>query len=176
LLERARAIARTNGLHGIYFVGCVQSIGYWVKDFAPKNGLDALSAYNYHRAILGKDSRADSVPLSNNYQELTSIYEQNWNWMATNSSLPFITPVTAGWDSRPLGSNTPHDNCLSTPESFKLQLLAAKKFIESHPRSSLRNVVICAWNEYSEGAFIEPTKKWGFEYLTIIKKVFVTSN
>jgi hypothetical protein len=32
--------------------------------------------------------------------------------------------------------------------------------------------VICCWNEFGEGSYIEPTQKNGFSYLEKIKKVF----
>ena len=32
--------------------------------------------------------------------------------------------------------------------------------------------MIEARNEFGEGAYIEPTKKWGMRYLETIKKVF----
>ena len=34
------------------------------------------------------------------------------------------------------------------------------------------NRVICCWNEFGEGSYIEPTKKDGFSYLEKVKKVF----
>jgi hypothetical protein len=33
-------------------------------------------------------------------------------------------------------------------------------------------LMIEAWNEFGEGSYIEPTKKWGFSYLETIKNVF----
>jgi hypothetical protein len=35
--------------------------------------------------------------------------------------------------------------------------------------------MVCCWNEYGEGSYIEPTKMYDLEYLKRIKKVFGTS-
>jgi hypothetical protein len=35
-------------------------------------------------------------------------------------------------------------------------------------------LMIEAWNEFGEGSYIEPTKKWGFGYLEAIKKAFAS--
>lgn len=50
-------------------------------------------------------------------------------------------------------------------------LRGAKKLMDSH-ESSPKILMIEAWNEFGEGAYIEPTKKWEFKYLETVKKVF----
>ena len=169
LLEFARAKAMQAGLKGIYFVAQPDTTEYWVKNFIPKTGFDAISAYNYHRGFSGKH---DEGGLSTNYEELASGYRQNWDWIIRNSPVPYLIPVTSGWNSRPWGSNTPHDNSVSTPESFKKHLQDAKRHCDQSPEKTLRTVVICCWNEFGEGSYIEPTKKWQFQYLQQVKDVF----
>jgi len=50
-------------------------------------------------------------------------------------------------------------------------LRGAKQFMDSNA-SVPKILMIEAWNEFGEGSYIEPTKKWGFSYLEAIKKVF----
>ena len=43
------------------------------------------------------------------------------------------------------------------------------------PEKTMRTVVICCWNEYGEGNYIEPTKKYQFQFLEKVKKTFGTT-
>ena len=59
----------------------------------------------------------------------------------------------------------------STPEKFAQMLIGAKRLIDSNKVGMPNVIMIEAWNEFGEGAYIEPTKKWGFDYLKTISKV-----
>jgi len=48
----------------------------------------------------------------------------------------------------------------------------AKKVIDANPEQTMRMGIINSWNEFGEGGYIEPTKKWRFQYLQAIKDVF----
>lgn len=84
--------------------------------------------------------------------------------------------MTSGWDKRPRGgSKAPlHDDSRSTPGEFRNHLLAARAVIDKYPTLTRRMGVICCWNEYGEGSFIEPTKVDGMKYLEQIRGVFGT--
>ena len=172
LLAISQAIAKEAGFSGIYFIGSAEAVDYWVKDQAPASGFAALSAYNYHRGFSGTyipDKRQ-----AHSYGELDKAYQESWAWILSNSKLPYIVPMTSGWDMRPWGgSKDPlHDNAMSTPDSFEHHLRVAKSFMDKYQTISNRMGVICCWNEFGEGSYIEPTKKDSFIYLEKIRKVF----
>lgn len=173
LFDIARKMAVKNGLPGLYIVGATPANSYWVNDYLPSSGYDALSAHNYQSAgFTGAFSGRE--PSSNSYEELMEGYKNQWPWILKNSKLPYIVPMSAGWDKRPWGGSKPssHDNSSSTPTSFKQMLIEGKKVIDANPTKSMRMGIIYAWNEFGEGAYIEPTKKWGFQYLQAIKDIF----
>lgn len=176
LLYLATDMAKQSGYQGIYFVGSAEAVSYWVKDYGPKNGYDAFSAYNYHRGFSGK--YLPDKPVSHSYEELDNGYRESWDWILANSKLPYMIPMTSGWDKRPWGGSPDplHDDSLSTPAEFESHLFAAKKRIDSNRDKTLGMGVICCWNEFGEGSFIEPTKKYEFQYLEKIKKVFGSGN
>jgi len=171
LLDLARAKAVEKGLTGIYFVASTPAIPVWINKYLPEYGYDAISAYNYRWTAFGGDFHSDQ-PLASNYDEIIEGHESQWDWILKNSSLPYILPITAGWDKRAWGKNSPYDNCPSTPESFKRMLVAAKARIDDYPDKTMNMAIIYAWNEFGEGGYIEPTKKWQFQYLQAIKDVF----
>lgn len=63
----------------------------------PPNSYDAVSAYNYHIGI------SNGIPKKNSYsyQELIAGYKYTWNKILSDSDLPYIIPVSSGWDRRP---------------------------------------------------------------------------
>jgi len=90
--------------------------------------------------------------------------------------VPYIIPMTSGWDKGPWGGSTDkeHDKSISTPDTFEKHLRAAKARMDSYPSQSMKTGIICCWNEFGEGSYIEPTKKYGTQYLERVKKVFRT--
>lgn len=171
LFARANAIAAQNGYSGIYFTGAAFAYPYMVNDWIQGNSYSAMTAYNYDNSGFAGDFRGKER-YATSYQELIGGYQSQWSWILENSSLPYFMPLSAGWDRRPWGQNTPHDNCSSTPDSFKKMLVAAKAMMDRYPAKTKRIGIVYAWNEFGEGGYIEPTKKWGFKYLQAIKDVF----
>ena len=170
LLATAQKIARDEELSGIYFVGAALAKSPFPSGRAETMGYNALSAYNLNNVSIGNPFHR----LSHSYAELNDVYRIDWEWMVANATLPYIIPMMSGWDRRPWGgSKDPeHDNSVSTPESFEAHLLTARDIMNNQPEKTLKIGVICCWNEFGEGSYIEPTKKWQFRYLEKVKSVF----
>lgn len=151
LLEDAQSLANAAGFKGIYFVASQSG----VKD-ASAEGYSAVSAYNYHPA----DGKAG-------FENLNTTYEYQWDRLA-QQPMPVILPMTSGWDRSPLGGSK-WDDSIATAAQFKRHLIAGRDFAEEH---GYNYGVICCWNEFGEGSYIEPTKKNRFKIISQIKRVF----
>lgn len=172
LTEIVNSIAREGGFSGVYLVGGVAALEHWAKGVAPAAGFSALSAYNYHRGYSGS---AESMSVSGSgFARLAAAYRQNWNWLVSKSTLPYIVPMTSGWDKRPWGGSrdSSFDDSISTPAEFEAHLREAKALMDEFPNKTLKMGVVCCWNEFGEGSYIEPTKRGGKAYLEKIKDVF----
>lgn len=167
LLDKAQTIARAAGLAGIHFVAGTGASLPMISSSAKAVGYRAFSAYNYHQG-------PNSILPSHSYAELDRGYREHWQRFADKGNLPLVVPMTSGWDRRPWGgSKDPwHDNSSSTPEEFRKHLEVAKSFMDMNFSLTRRTGVICCWNEYGEGSFIEPTKAMGFRYLEQVQKTF----
>lgn len=167
LFDRAQAMARTAGLPGLYFVGGTGAADPLTLGAGRQMGYSAYFAYNYQSA-------PGQPQPSHSYAELDQAYRAHWRWFMAKSDLPYIIPTTSGWDSRPWGGSSDplHDKSVSTPEQFKQHLLAAKSLMMANPTRSPGLSVICCWNEFGEGSYIEPTKGTGFSYLEAVRAVF----
>lgn len=167
LLDSAQAIAIQGGLPGIHFVAGTGASAPMINSYASASGYAAFSAYNYHQGLW-------SPVMSKSYPELDQAYREHWGRFLSHGNLPLIVPMTSGWDKRPWGgSKDPmHDFSISTPEQFETHLIAAKATMDASKTVGPKMGVICCWNEFGEGSYIEPTKKFGFSYLEKVKKVF----
>jgi hypothetical protein len=171
LIRRANEKAKIYGFRGIYFIASAFAYSNMVNDSIKNNSYSAMTGYNYDNKEFNGDF-GGKEKFATSYDDLIEGYKSQWEWILKNSYLPYFIPFSAGWNRRPWGSNTLHDNCESTPESFKKMLVAGKSKMDQYPEKTMRTGIIYAWNEFGEGGYIEPTKKWGFKYLQAVKDVF----
>lgn len=169
LMDAAMSIAKEAGLPGIHFAAGTGAYLSMIDTYAKDSGYLSFSAYNYRQGLGEQFKNA-----SRSFKELDLGYRSHWQRFAERGSLPLIVPMTSGWDKRPWGGSTDplHDNSLSTPAEFEAHLAAAKAFMDVNVGLTKRMGVICCWNEFGEGSFIEPTKSQGTQYLERVKKVF----
>ncbi|MCX7825225.1 MAG: glycoside hydrolase family 99-like domain-containing protein [Verrucomicrobiae bacterium] len=99
--------------------------------------------------------------------------------------LPYFPVVCMGWDSSP---RTPQDKPFerkgypwepvlvnNTPAEFRKALEMGKTCLDNRPGLS-RVLFIEAWNEWTEGSYLEPDTEHGFGYLEQIRSVFGHAN
>jgi hypothetical protein len=95
-------------------------------------------------------------------------------------SVPYYPNATMGWDPSPRTCQSdiygdygyPFTGILEiSPEQFEDALISIKKHLETKPQKD-RILTINAWNEWTEGSYLEPDSKNGYAYLEAIKKVF----
>jgi hypothetical protein len=98
---------------------------------------------------------------------------------ATEYGLPYYPNVTMGWDSSPRTVQSdvfdnlgyPFTPTLggNTPEAFRQGLEDVRAFLQTQPHKMLN---INAWNEWTEGSYLEPDTEYGMGYLEAIRNVF----
>ena len=73
--------------------------------------------------------------------------------------------VCPSWDNeaRKPGRGITYQN--STPDLYQNWLAEACRYAASEPDRDKRLVFINAWNEWSEGAYLEPDRRYGYAYL-----------
>jgi len=106
---------------------------------------------------------------------------EHWDAAATEYGVPYHPTVTMGWDPSPrtvqsdrfANQGYPFMATISgnTPEAFKTALLRAKEFLHRSPGGP-KVLTINAWNEWTEGSYLEPDTVHGTAYLEAVRAVF----
>lgn len=98
-----------------------------------------------------------------------------WDGVREQFSMTYFPNVTVSWDANPrfpFKAGYIHN---STPSKFEKYLIRAKNFIdENHIEPKM--ITINAWNEWSEGSYLEPDTTWEYGYLEAVKNVFGKTN
>jgi hypothetical protein len=182
-LDIMNAEAQKFGFEGIYFIaniGCLGGNPYSVRwDMIPRlksDGYEAVFPYN----ICSTPSRPDLPPDRpvHDYAEIMDVHEHVWG-ECEGKGLPFNPSVSMGLDCSPRwhGSVTlpvdqdnymPFvDNC--TPDRYGALCGKALDHINQHDGNS-KILFLNAWNEWTEGMYLLPEKKYGTGYLEALKK------
>lgn len=136
---------------------------------------DAVSSYAMWSA--GTDWRFKNgvVYLEAPYEEnLQGYLDENdyYSSLCNNSGKIFIPPATIGADTRNMfligrdNSYIYHTN--PSPLKFGQSLEDLKSFLNP----TVKMVIIYAWNEYHEANILEPTEKYGYQYLEQVRNTF----
>lgn len=151
-----------------------------LQEYVPRlksMGFEGLSAYVYH-TFMGKGNFS--------YADMQQTYRSHWKkWSEEFKNDPdfdYQVPVAMGWDNRPTGGTWPQQNgynsepakdkVISTGKTFAQTLKEAKAISKKYRSSNGNTIMICCWNEYLEGNYIEPTEGHGFDYLEAIRDTF----
>lgn len=138
-------------------------------------GFDSVSTYVWiHNRV------PDRFPFTE-YRDYAEACAKDYALFDDYYKLPYFPNVTMGWDSSPRTiQSDKYDNVgypymamlqNNTPEEFKKALCRAKTFLKDKSED-LQIMTINAWNEWTEGSYLEPDTKNGYGYLNAIKEVF----
>jgi hypothetical protein len=137
-------------------------------------GFDSFTSYVWiHHAALNQFPKTD-------YNQVFQNYLAYWAKAEAQVHLPYYPNATVGWDSSP---RTVQSDCFtnagypftpvlegSTPEAFKQALIEIKNRMDTS--DSAKILTVNAWNEWTEGSYLEPDTRYGLRYLEAIREVF----
>lgn len=118
---------------------------------------------------------------TNPYAKIRDAYLEYWDGVEERFGLPYFPNVTMGWDSSPRtvqsdicepGQPYPHGPMLAgnTPQAFREALQLTKQRLARQKGPKILN--INAWNEWTEGSYLEPDIVNGTQYLEAIRDVW----
>lgn len=163
---RWRKWCRENSIGEIYL-----AITHAFEHINPKEiGFDAAIEYapnTYPMKPVTEQIMASGSMVNPDYQGIIFDYNQAMEY-GQNQPLPSYTKFRClfpGWDNeaRTPGRGITFIN--TSPLKFQRWLSYLLGFTQKHFKSSERFIFVNAWNEWAEGAHLEPDRKYGFGYL-----------
>jgi hypothetical protein len=113
------------------------------------------------------------------YMEVCRGYLDYWEKSAGAVGLPYYPNATMGWDSSPRtvqseifqNAGYPFTPVLAgnTPQRFRDALAQIKARMDA---AGTRILTVNAWNEWTEGSYLEPDTRYGLGYLEAIRDIF----
>jgi Glycosyltransferase WbsX len=185
-LDKFRERAKKAGLPGLYLNAVV-----WGHPILPGETEPADSKALVHD--LGFDSTTSYVWIHHatlpeqvtDYNNVRDQYFKHWDDTVATFDVPYFPNVTMGWDPSPRCDQSqkfgnfgyPFTNTIggNTPERFReaLQLTKQRLLAENN---GPHVVTINAWNEWTEGSYLEPDTVHGLKYLEAVRDVFTSAS
>ena len=178
-LARFREKVRDAGFPDLHLNAVVWGIQLLPGETAIKNpaelisrlGFDSVTSYVWvHHYVL------PDFPVTA-YDAAMNANQDFWRQADRQYPVPYYPNVTMGWDASPrtlqtdefVNTGYPFMPVLtSTPEQFQAALAKALTHLESKPEKD-RILTINAWNEWTEGSYLEPDLDHGDAYLKAIR-------
>ncbi len=177
-----------HGLKGLYLVATNVPPDWNAKE----KGFDAISLSNQAKLA---HSRSDNsfkrfIRTQINRRSFTAIYKKVLkrpihiyeykeamklffaDEIQNSFSFPMVIP---NWDNTPRSGVNGFVLRNSTPQLFREVMQEAIKKVEHHSDDK-KIIFIKSWNEWAEGNYLEPDKKYGKQYLEVIKELLVCNN
>jgi hypothetical protein len=163
VVRRWRSKAEAVGV-GPLHVCAVQSFGY---TSGIEDGFDAMVEFPPHSVPVGEitESVTERSPEFKgklySYPDVVKYCVQ----LGAGVGLPVYRGVMTAWDNTPRRGVSSHIFHEATPEHYEVWLRRILDYTRSHHSGDQRLVFINAWNEWAEGAYLEPDEKNQYRYL-----------
>lgn len=163
VLRTWRKTAEDLGIPQLH-ICAVQSFGY---STGLEDGFDAMVEFPPHS--IGVSEITSTIPtLSPRFKGKVYSYPEVIRYclrLGSGVGLPVYRGLMAGWDNTPRRGFNSHIFHNATPEHYEVWLRRLIDYTRRHHQGDHRLVFVNAWNEWGEGAYLEPDQKYQYRML-----------
>lgn len=168
VLKRWRSMARTCGIGEILIWICAADMN--THQIGIEDDIDG----EYEFPPRGKgDASSCDVPQQGIAYNYNSLCEKERTFDISGRKIPVYRGSMTQWDN---SARKKHNyNCWinCSPEKFYLWNRINVKYLREHMERDRRFLFINAWNEWGEGTYLEPDKKYGYAYINALSKAIM---
>ena len=138
----------------------------------PRNyGFDAAIEFPPHGLVVS-DVTTDVADLDRSFSGRVWDYVSGAKWAIARPlpAYPFFRGVMTGWDNTPRLPNNGQIFVNAHPANYQRWLAAVVAQARAKPVPEDRFVFINAWNEWAEGAYLEPDLQYGRQFLEATRR------
>ncbi|TCZ75254.1 glycosyl transferase [Paenibacillus albiflavus] len=157
-------LAKQNGLEGIYFVHTL-SYEPLVKGFDAC--IEFEPSYTLTHYGINLEKAVDGYHQKFNVMDYDKVWSNILERAEIKKNFKTFLCAFVDWDNSARIGNRAHIFKGSTPEKFSHYLTQQ---IKQAVKNNSEFLFINAWNEWAEGTYLEPDKKYGYRYLEALKK------
>lgn len=186
-----QSLAKENGLGEIYFVGgnCKDE---QARSLTSMNGFTSneLGALRYNTAprffknrksFIGKvETKVRRMLGYRTFYDLKKPvvipYKDAIRFLLSETKKPYdyFLTVVPDWDNSARAGIKSLILPGSTPELWEKHLRHAVEITQKNNDADKQYIFVKSWNEWAEGNYLEPDRKWGHQYLEAVKRVIKT--
>jgi lipopolysaccharide biosynthesis protein len=183
MLELWRTLARESGLEGLQLLHVLNTFEpRRVPGFAGTIDLEPMYTIShrmprlwrwrrYLRATMLRLTRRRADTPGSPFMDLID-YDETWEKILDRPRRPgpelTIPGAFADWDNTPRRGNRGTVFVGATPEKFERYL--TRQLARARQIEGSGYLFVNAWNEWAEGAYLEPDKRFGLEYLEAVRR------
>lgn len=175
--KRIREIAKENGFDDLYIMSVVKGVYDFcnMKEVTDKYNLNSMLEFFPHglESWWGDTTRELDVKVMNpkfsgKVFDVASYIANKDYIFDTNTKL--FKGCFPNWDNTPRRCYKEAQIMQSNPADYKIWLKDIINWTKEHKTKTEQFVFINAWNEWAEGAHLEPDQRYGYAYLRATKE------
>ncbi|HEY8587566.1 MAG TPA: glycoside hydrolase family 99-like domain-containing protein [Rhodanobacter sp.] len=141
-------------------------------------GFDVAIEFPPHKLARGLDPINDKLDIVNpEYSGYVVDYDAVIERAREHTAADFqmIRGVFPSWDNEARKPGRGYTFANATPARYREWMDLAINYARQHPVAGERMVFINAWNEWAEGAYLEPDRRYGYAYLDQTRAALLTN-
>ena len=112
------------------------------------------------------------LPVKDTFTSLMAMALEKYQEIEGKIGIPYYPHVSIGWDNNARFKELmPAIITENDPGHFEAGLRLLKQYVDERPRLHPL-VTVNAWNEWTEGSYLQPDREYGYGYLQAVRNVF----